>query len=775
LASAGENQPIRLWDVSSGKQIRQMDGLYGDEALAWSPDGTMLASGNKDRPRHVGAGPPIRPWDVSTGKMIRQMGKHAEARFLAWSPDGKTLAAAADGTIHLFDPATGQELRQIFADGFAVNSVAWSPDSKTLASAGWDQTIRLWDPFTGTQLRQIEGHQKSVLLVSWSPDGKTLASGGWDRTIRLWDPDTGLEMRRIDTHHYDEWSVAWSPDGKKLASACSGELHLWEIATRKCLKTFLGGATSNTSSYAGNAKVAWSPDGTKLAWKRDDAFLLLDPVAGKEILSFQGHEATVYSACWSPDGKLVASASWDRTVRLWDPATGRILRTLNGHEYGVWSVDWSPDGKMLASASTSTDKTIRLWNPATGNTVRRIVGPEEGFKWVVWSPLGNSLASLSWDKPISLWDAATGKEIRKLGGEEDRFWKIAWSPDGKTLATAYGGEIGLWDPATGKVVRRIVSEDYGFESLAWSPDGKTLATASSVGPTVLWEVATGNEIRKLGGEEDHFWRIAWSPDGKMLASWKPERRPADPEIDRTPRSGAIRLWEIASAKEAHQFVGHDGLVKSLAWSPDGTRLVSASDDATLLIWAVGHSPNKPATPLQLPDLKSCWTDLASDDGAKAYQAIWTLTQGHKDSLPFLAERLQPVAPADPKEVARLIEALDSNDFAIRQKATEELAAQGERVKHALRQTLANNPALEVRKRIEKLLEKLEPWSGERLRARRATTVLEYVGTAEARKLLEGLVKGVPEAQLTEEAKASLERLARRARNSTKATMEPASP
>jgi hypothetical protein len=180
-----------------------------------------------------------------------------------------------------------------------------------------------------------------------------------------------------------------------------------------------------------------------------------------------------------------------------------------------------------------------------------------------------------------------------------------------------------------------------------------------------------------------------------------------------------------------------------------------------LIWAVGNQADELPIRLELSELKSCWTDLANDDAAKAYQAIRTLTRGAKQSVPFLAAHLNPVAPPDSQRVSRLIADLDNDAFAARQKATNELEHFGELVEPALRRALRNNPSPESRQRLEQLLGKLESWSGERLRALRATAVLENIATAEAWQILESLARGAPEARLTQEVRASLGRLAKR--------------
>ena len=318
--------------------------------------------------------------------------------------------------------------------------------------------------------------------------------------------------------------------------------------------------------------VAFSPDGKTLAsasW--DKTIKLWDVASGKEVRSLRGHEHNVRSVAFSPDGKTLASGSADKTIKLWDAASGKEVRSLRGHESYVYSVAFSPDGKTLASGSD--DKTIKLWDVASGKETRSLRGHEDLVYSVAFSPDGKTLASGSQDKTIKLWDVAGVKEVRSLRGHEDRVYSVAFSPDGKTLASGSQDKtIKLWDVASGKEVRSLRGHEYSVNSVAFSPDGKTLASGSMDKNIKLWDVASGEEVRSLRGHESSVISVAYSPDGKTLASASGDK--------------TIKLWEVASGKEVRTLRGHEELVWSVVFSPDGKTLASGSKDKAIELWDV---------------------------------------------------------------------------------------------------------------------------------------------------------------------------------------------
>jgi RNA polymerase sigma factor (sigma-70 family) len=778
LLAASGGGGVHLWDAATGRELRRLEEDLGDvRCIAFSPDGKTLAFGD------MRMGRPVRLWDVSTGKQRGQLGGfiddprlprpprpvklcedappplpfegHAGPVYsLSFSPDGKLLASSA-GDVRLWDLKTRRQLRELVKGARRASLLAFSPDGKTLAvvlqappgGAYEDRLLSFWDVASGKELRCFEAHREYVGCIAFSPDGQLLATGSYDKTVRLWDVSTGRQVRALGGHGSRVVSVAFAPDGKALAATAeSTGIHLW------------------------------------------------DPATGKELRRITGHVGVLRTAVFSPDGQTLASDGGRRRIRLYDPATGRERNAAEGHDSWAVSAALSPDARTVYSGGA--EPSLRVWETFTGKELRRLEKAGYQGTGLVVTPDGKTLIAASYEYPkgytLGVWDVATGKQVRQFGARSEKIWRFALAGDGKTVATSGGEELYLWDLTTGKELRQLKGHRRGAYALTLSRDGKLVAGTDGEGTLHLWETATGTHLREWKEKgHQHAGAVAISPDGTVLAAGSHQgmirlwELPTGKEIGRcaghpqgvsalafTPEGrvlvsgghdNAVRLWEVATGKERAQFRGHQEGLFSVACSADGRVVVSASYDETLLAWDVTgrlHEGRLRAARLALAELQDLWRDLANEDAARAHKAVWGLTSAGDDAARLIAERLRPWV-SGARGVERLIEQLDDRQFAVRQRATQELEELGTLAGPALRRRLAGQPSLEVRRRVEKLLERLEKLGPlETQRGLRATEVLEQVATAAARQVLGDLARGASEERLRAEARRSLQRLSR---------------
>jgi WD40 repeat protein/tRNA A-37 threonylcarbamoyl transferase component Bud32 len=324
--------------------------------------------------------------------------------------------------------------------------------------------------------------------------------------------------------------------------------------------------------------VVFSPDGKRLASASSDQTVKIwDVQTGELALTLSGAAGNILSVAFSPDGKQLASASGDQTVKVWDAHTGQETRTLKGHTHWVQSVAFSPDGRCLASGSE--DNTVKVWDAQTGQEALTLKGHRAGVRCVAFSPDGKRLASASL-KEVKIWDAQTGQLTQSLNVSlnvetnfsRDQVTSVAYSPDGKRLAAATNdGTVKVWDPQTGQEALTLKGHTSAVTSVAFSPNGQRLASAGGADMAVkVWDAATGQQTLSLLGHTKWVSSVAFSPDGQRLAS--------------ASEDGTVKVWDAQTGREALTLKGHTFWVASVAFSPDGKRLASASNDATVRVW-----------------------------------------------------------------------------------------------------------------------------------------------------------------------------------------------
>jgi WD40 repeat protein/DNA-binding SARP family transcriptional activator len=296
-------------------------------------------------------------------------------------------------------------------------------------------------------------------------------------------------------------------------------------------------------------------------------------LASRALLTLAGHTAEVWSVVYSPDGGRLATASQDKTAKVWDSRTGRELLTLTGHADSVNGLAYSPDGGRLVT--TSDDHTARVWDAATGDLRFALSGHTGPVYRVAFSPDGTRLATASADRTARLWDAATGRELLTLSPHPGDVFSAAFSPDGRRLAAGTRGKVVVWDLSTATPLLSLpISDAGGARSVAFSPDGRLLAAADgNDGVATVWDASTGAVVLRLAGHTNLVGVIAFSPDGRLLATGSLDRK--------------VKVWDAAAGRELLTLAGHRSAINGLSFSPDGKQLASSAWDGTARVWDLG--------------------------------------------------------------------------------------------------------------------------------------------------------------------------------------------
>jgi WD40 repeat protein len=608
IASGNWGAPgeIKVWNPRTGELERTLNAAPAPVlSLCWSPDGRWLASGAWNGW--------VQLWGRETGDLLfTRRVETGPIYAVAFSPDGKTLASAGeDRIVRFWDPDTGDLRRALPPAGSPLRSLALSPDGKRLITAGGAGHVEILDTTTGAVLHTLSGHIGTVNQARFSPDGNTVASGGDDQTVRLWDARRGTPVRVLTGQPDPVTAVGFSPDGALLASNSGeagrgaspkqpvprAEVRLWNPQTGTLVRTLAAGG-----HFAPD--LAFAPDGRTLAVGvggfSSGEVQLWDPHKGEQRFTLRGQQYEVTALSLSPDGSEAAAASGQTLkgdIKIWDLRNGTVSRTVSGLPGAANDVAYSADGARLAAGSWNS---VYLWDAKSRQPIRTLTADPGAIGLVLaigLSPDGTRLAGGTSTGLIPLWDSRTGQLLRTLAGHESEVYSVAFSPDGHTLASA-GKDRGvrLWDVETGVAVRTLEGHIGPVSEVRFSPDGSRIATTSmdyakGVAEIRIWDPRDGALKRTLSALTVSR-SLAFSPDGTRLA-WQAIT------FDENGIRHDLRLYDVETGQVVRTMSGHAAGITAMAFSRDGSRLVSGGEDNTVRVWDP-HSGRLLATLLTLP-------------------------------------------------------------------------------------------------------------------------------------------------------------------------------
>ena len=613
LASGSEDKTIKIWEFSSGRELKTFNGHQSDvNQVLFTKDGKQLISASRDQHVYV--------WDVLTGNILKSYHYPKESVVsIDLSADNRLLAIGTTGNkVRVLDLATDSLIYTLEARvGQYGAQVKFSDSGKTLAIGEDNRTAKLYEVATGKlrhtlnePLGSCGGCDTRVVFV----DEDRVVKGSWSSPLAIRNPakDEVTVLVAKMAEHLDDLEI--TPDKSRIMVVDEDSAVMWDLKTRRPLYTLDKSQRQQNPKYGLNLlnkvperrsdqfnDAAFSPNGKWLATGDNSNLITIwDARTGEKVSVFYGYlsipsddglnfDPNAYwtSFVWglvalknevqlSPDGKYAFRAKVGYEARKWELATGKIVQTYFGHTKGVITLKLSADGRYLLTGSA--DRTARLWDVATGKELRTFKGHRSFIYHVDFSHDGRKILTSSDDGTITIWELATGKHLQT----------IVLSQDPKTIAVGYTvkfapndlyllvglthGTFKMIEIDTGREFREFIGHTATTADFEFLGNGRQVVSAGWDNTLRLWDMASGMQVRKYVGHTDPVHSVALNKAGTKMVSGGTGRQ--------------VLLWDVATGKLIKKFIGHKSIVTSVSFSPDEKYLVSSTIDGITRIWDI---------------------------------------------------------------------------------------------------------------------------------------------------------------------------------------------
>ncbi|HEY0736985.1 MAG TPA: hypothetical protein VGD69_18850 [Herpetosiphonaceae bacterium] len=553
--------------TSNSRLLRTMAGSTGHiDVVAVMPDAQHIVAANRSS---------IMIWDIETGQEASRFSIDDEEDItdLVVSQDGEfILATFRDGTVRIWEIATGAEIRRLRHHERAALTLGLLPNGHVV-SGGTDGMLRIWDWPSGTVIRVLQGSVPAIHCLAITPDGRAAVTGGGspfgslsDQLVAVWDLEAGAERRTLQGHRMPVEAITLSPDGERIISASMDHtLRVWNMHDGTLDHTLVG-------HHALVRAVCVTPDGAHAISAADDMLKVWDLASGHELFSLSGHSALVTDVAFVPGKALLVSTSWDQTIRVWNLAAEPRGQAPH-HGSAISRIVITPDGRQAISASR--DHTLKVWDLRQQTLIHTIAGHTERVTGVAITADGSRIVSVSWDKTIRCWDLVGGGEV--LCVEHDRpIYALALSSDGRVAITASNDHrLDVWELAGGTQQQVLLGHKGEIADIAITPDQRRVISASHDGSARVWDLKSSQELGSYEAHTHGVTSLAILDDERVLSA----------SLDQT-----LHLWNSRNGAQLAIMTGSSCGIAAVAAATGGDRIVTAGglphliSDNTVRLW-----------------------------------------------------------------------------------------------------------------------------------------------------------------------------------------------